>query len=178
MEKIKNPDYWIITILLVVLFVFANDIALAIPLKETYHLQEIELNKYNEFAKNFGIAFQLQDDILDTFGDGSQVGKKIGGDIVQNKKTYLYLKAMELSDNSQQDILIQLYSSKNIGFNPENKIAQVTQIFEAVNVKEYTRQLIEAYKDLAISHLMACKVDENIKQQLIEYITQMIFRDH
>jgi len=53
MKKIKNPAYWIITILLVVLFIFANDIALAIPLKETYHLQEIELNKYNEFAKNF-----------------------------------------------------------------------------------------------------------------------------
>ena len=131
-----------------------------------------------EFAKNFGIAFQLQDDVLDTFGDGSQVGKKIGGDIVQNKKTYLYLKAMELSDNSQQDTLIQLYSSKNIGFNPENKIEQVTQIFESVNVREYTSQLIEAYKDLAISHLMACNVDENIKQQLIGFINEMIYRDH
>jgi len=55
-------------------------------------------NHLYEFAKNFGIAFQLQDDILDTFGEASAVGKKIGGDILQNKKTYLYLKALELAD--------------------------------------------------------------------------------
>ncbi len=58
MKKIKNPAYWLITILLLLLFVFANDIALAIPLKETYQLKKIELNKYNEFAKNFDLKIE------------------------------------------------------------------------------------------------------------------------
>ncbi len=58
MKRIKNPTYWLITILLVLLFVFANDIALAIPLKETYKLKEIELNKYDEFAKDFYLKIE------------------------------------------------------------------------------------------------------------------------
>ncbi|HQF19535.1 MAG TPA: hypothetical protein PLR53_09165, partial [Bacteroidales bacterium] len=58
MKRIKNPTYWLITILLVLLFVFANDIALAIPLKETYKLKEIELNKYDEFAKDFDLKIE------------------------------------------------------------------------------------------------------------------------
>ena len=58
MKKINNPTYWLITILLVLLFVFANDIALAIPLKETYQLKEIELNKYDEFAKDFDLKIE------------------------------------------------------------------------------------------------------------------------
>ena len=58
MKRIKNPTYWLITILLVLLFVFANDIALAIPLKETYQLKEIELNKYDEFAKDFYLKIE------------------------------------------------------------------------------------------------------------------------
>lgn len=58
MKRIKNPTYWLITILLVLLYVFANDIALAIPLKETYKLKEIELNKYDEFAKDFDLKIE------------------------------------------------------------------------------------------------------------------------
>ena len=58
MKKIKNPAYWLITILLLLLFVFANDIALAIPLKETYQLKKIELNKYDEFAKDFDLKIE------------------------------------------------------------------------------------------------------------------------
>jgi hypothetical protein len=58
MKRIKNPTYWLITILLVLLYVFANDIALAIPLKETYQLKEIELNKYDEFAKDFDLKIE------------------------------------------------------------------------------------------------------------------------
>ncbi len=59
MRKIKNPAYWLITFLLVLLFVFANDIVLALPLKETYQLKEIELNKYDEFAKDFDLKSNL-----------------------------------------------------------------------------------------------------------------------
>jgi geranylgeranyl diphosphate synthase type II len=129
-----------------------------------------------EFAKYFGIAFQLQDDVLDTFGQSAEVGKKIGGDILQNKKTYLYLKSLELADEKQQTLLKSLYQNK-ITLEDDQKIAQVTQIFKETNVTEYTRQVIEAYRDLSISHLSACTVQEDKKTMLTDFVNAMIFRE-
>jgi geranylgeranyl diphosphate synthase type II len=128
-----------------------------------------------EFAKYFGIAFQLQDDVLDTFGQSAEVGKKIGGDILQNKKTYLYLKSLELADEKQQTLLKSLYQNE-ITLEDDQKIAQVTQIFKETNVAEYTRQVIEAYRDLSISHLSACTVQEDKKIMLTDFVNAMIFR--
>jgi geranylgeranyl diphosphate synthase type II len=128
-----------------------------------------------EFAKNFGIAFQLQDDILDTFGDPDSVGKKIGGDILQNKKTYLYLKSLELADVYQKSILTQYYSTRDFE-NSQEKIDTVTSIFKDLYVTNYAEQLISAYKDLSISHLMACDIDNNDKSAISAYIEKMIFR--
>ncbi len=129
-----------------------------------------------EFAKYFGIAFQLQDDVLDTFGQSAEVGKKIGGDILQNKKTYLYLKSLELADEKQQTLLKSLYQNE-ITLEDDQKIAQVTQIFKETNVTEYTRQVIEAYRDLSISHLSACTVQEDKKTMLTDFVNAMIFRE-
>lgn len=131
-----------------------------------------------EFAKNFGIAFQLQDDILDTFGQSAQVGKKIGGDILQNKKTYLYLKALELADENERTTLKNFYLNNHDQYNEQEKIDRVTQIFKDVNVVEYTRQLIEAYRDLCVSHLMACHIANDQKAYLTSFINNMIFRTH
>lgn len=131
-----------------------------------------------EFAKNFGIAFQLQDDVLDTFGEASKVGKKIGGDIIQNKKTYLFLKALELSDEDQKKTLLQYYFNKVQPFDPQHKIDEVTQIFLAVNVSEYSKQLIEAYRDLSLSHLNACSFSKDKKDHLSNFINQMIHRTY
>lgn len=129
-----------------------------------------------EFAKYFGVAFQLQDDILDTFGNSAQVGKRIGGDILQNKKTYLYLKALELADDQQRTLLSQFYNNKVDTQDEQSKIDTVTNIFKDVNVQEYTRQLIEAYRDLSISHLMACEIDPESKAQLSAFINEMVNR--
>ena len=129
-----------------------------------------------EFAKNFGIAFQLRDDILDTFGEASSVGKKIGGDIIQNKKTYLYLKALELSDTVEKTKL-QNYFSGRISLNDQDKIKEVTSIFKNVNVAEYANQVIEAYRDLALSHLRACNINDERKHDLSAMINNLIFRN-
>jgi geranylgeranyl diphosphate synthase type II len=129
------------------------------------------------FALNFGIAFQLQDDVLDTFGDGNKVGKRIGGDILQNKKTYLYLKALELGSQEQKSRLLALYSGEE-KLRDEEKIESVTHIFKQTLVREYTAQLIEAYRDLAISHLEAAHVQEEEKESLTLFIKQMIVREH
>lgn len=130
-----------------------------------------------EFAKNFGIAFQLQDDILDTFGDESNVGKKIGGDIIQNKKTYLYLKSLELASEDQKSILTDYYQSNSL-INGQEKIDTVTSIFKDVYVANYAEQLISVYRDLSISHLMACEIDMIDKTAISTFIEKMIVRSN
>ena len=128
-----------------------------------------------EFAKNFGIAFQLQDDVLDTFGEAAQVGKRIGGDILQNKKTYLYLKSIELASDSQKVKLIELYSS-GLEVGEQEKINAVKSIYCDVLIQEYARQVIEAYRDLSISHLHACKINQSQKEAISSFINDIIFR--
>lgn len=107
-----------------------------------------------EFGKNIGIAFQIQDDILDTFGDQQLTGKRMGGDILNNKKTYLFLKAMELSDPIlKKEILYWTEFTPSNLKEEEGKISAVKAIFTTLVVEEYANQLKDAYKDLAISHL-------------------------
>lgn len=130
---------------------------------------------YN-FGKNIGIAFQIQDDLLDTFGEFEKVGKKIGGDIVQNKKTYLYLKALELADDQQRNELVKIYNNKLI-LAEEDKIAKVKNLFHKLVVPEYARQLRDAYLDLAYAHLSAITVDDKFKKPLIELAQQLVNRE-
>lgn len=130
-----------------------------------------------QFGKNFGIAFQLQDDVLDTFGTPEQVGKRIGGDILQRKKTYLFLKALELGDQQQKAKLLQLYGSSDA--KPENdKINLVTQLFTTLGVQEYATQVMEAYRDLAVSHLNQCSIPQEKKLMLTTLVNDFLHRDH
>ncbi len=120
-----------------------------------------------QFGKNIGIAFQMQDDILDTFGDVAKVGKRIGGDILEGKKTYLYLKSLQLSESSQADMLVKLM--KNTIISPQEKIDSVTAIYNSTHVRIYADQVKEAYRDLAFSHLDAIKVNASEKTKLKEF---------
>lgn len=128
------------------------------------------------FGKNIGIAFQIQDDLLDTFGTFDKFGKKIGGDIVQNKKTYLYLKALELADANQKSELIGIYNNSII-LPEEEKIEKVRTLFTRLVVLEYARQVRDAYLDLAYAHLLAVKVPEEQKYHLIELAKSLVNRD-
>jgi len=123
---------------------------------------------YN-FGKNLGIAFQMQDDILDTFGVQASVGKRIGGDIIQNKKTYLYLKSLELSDEKSKNELLQLYSP-NSNIAEQEKIDKVKALFKTCYVKTYADELKTNYKDLAISHLNAVQVLDERKEILLTLV--------
>lgn len=102
----------------------------------------IEAERIYEFGLNLGIAFQLQDDYLDTFGDEALFGKQIGGDIAENKKTFLYLKAIEVCGIDDKEKLMGFYdaNAKN-----DNKIEKVTQIFNNNNIAEITIQEIERF---------------------------------
>jgi len=121
-------------------------------------------NSIYNFGKNLGIAFQLQDDYLDAFGDPKTFGKQVGGDIIENKKTYLYLKALEFSNTSDKRQLEHLYS-----VNPTDatdKIETVKQLFISSGSAEATKIEIENYTQKAFSVLEAIKISEENKQAL------------
>ena len=103
-----------------------------------------------QFGINIGIAFQLKDDLLDAFGDSKKFGKKQGGDIIANKKTYLYLKALELANKDQKRELINLYNTKT--HDEECKIMTVKKIFNELKIKDKTSGLILNYHELAMKN--------------------------
>ena len=117
-----------------------------------------------EFGKNLGIAFQLQDDYLDAFGDPKVFGKQVGGDIIENKKTYLYLKALEFSNEIERVELSKLFTS-----NPKDtraKIETAKQFFVSTGSAEATKQAIENYTNQAFLGLESLNISDDKKQLL------------
>lgn len=104
-----------------------------------------------QFGLNLGIAFQLHDDILDVFGEPEKVGKQAGGDIIANKKTFLYLKSLELAGPESREELIDWYSGPT--YNVEEKVAKVKSLFEGANVLHHAEAEKTRYYDIALKHL-------------------------
>jgi len=128
-----------------------------------------------DFGWNIGIAFQLQDDILDTYGDPEKFGKKVGGDIAQNKKTYLVLRALELADEVTANRLREL-----MGTNPpdeKEKIKTVKTIFDSLKIREEAEKLKNIYQDKAFAALNAVDVDSAQKKALISIANQLMGRE-
>lgn len=126
-----------------------------------------------EFGKNLGIAFQVQDDYLDAFGDPEKFGKDVGGDIRQNKKTFLMLHALEVASAEQKEQLQQLMLE-----NPVNKVEQVLAIFKACNVDDWAKALKQQYVDTAFEHLEAIAVTATRKEPLMELAAFLVQREH
>jgi geranylgeranyl diphosphate synthase type II len=104
-----------------------------------------------DFGENIGMAFQLQDDLLDAFGETSVFGKQTGGDIRANKKTYLYLKALELANQVDKKRLKELYAQNHS--NDEEKVREVLAIFNKHQIFERTRDLMDDYYKKAMVFL-------------------------
>ncbi len=117
-----------------------------------------------EFGRNLGIAFQLQDDYLDAFGDPKTFGKQVGGDIMENKKTYLYLKALEKATKDDQDGLLHLYSIKPA--DADAKIEAVKAIFKESGAVDVTKKAIENYTQKAFDVLDSLDLPSAKKQLL------------
>lgn len=132
-----------------------------------------EVHILGQVGRNIGIAFQLQDDYLDTFGDPASFGKKVGGDIVQNKKTYLFLKAMEIADEVQRQELRTCY----FGYQgpEEEKISKVKGIFESLGIQSDSKAMMQSYRDEAISLLERLQSTRN--ELLLELIEQLMVRE-
>lgn len=128
-----------------------------------------------QFGKNLGIAFQLQDDYLDVFGNPETFGKQVGGDIISNKKTFLYLMAEKRSTPSQAEELTHLFSINPA--NPSDKIETVREIFVASKAAEDTRLEIEKYSNLAYSVLDEVNISEDKKEQLRQFGKKLMERD-
>lgn len=128
-----------------------------------------------EFAWNIGIAFQLQDDILDTYGDPEKFGKKVGGDIVQNKKTYLVLKAMEIADPDTAAQLVDLLRKPTT--NENEKILGVKGIFDKYNIRQEAEKLKEIYQSKAFEALKAINVETSKKLPLENIAKDLLSRE-
>ncbi|MBW0160321.1 MAG: polyprenyl synthetase family protein [Sediminibacterium sp. Gen4] len=126
-----------------------------------------------EFGKNLGIAFQVQDDYLDAFGDPEKFGKDVGGDIRQNKKTFLMLHALEVANAEQKNRLFQLMQQ-----NPPDKVEQVLQIFRDCNIDEWAKELKDKYLQTALQHLEAIAVRSVRKEPLQELANFLIQREY
>ena len=125
---------------------------------------EENANLIYDFGLNLGLAFQLQDDYLDTFGDPKTFGKQIGGDIIENKKTYLYLKSLEVADEVDRGKLQFFYNQKL----KDNsiKITEVTRIFEVNDIPDLIKEQIKNYTDEAFRTLSAMNISKENKQSL------------
>ena len=128
--------------------------------------EECKENSYS-FGRNLGIAFQLQDDYLDAFGNPKTFGKQIGGDIIANKKTFLYLTAVENSSKADADTLAHLFSISPK--DPSDKITTVKEIFQSSGAAEATQKEIERYTQKAYKVLDALQIDSEKKEQLREF---------
>lgn len=126
-------------------------------------VEDDEAEKIYDFGLNLGIAFQLQDDYLDTFGDEALFGKQIGGDISENKKTFLYLKAIEVCGREDKEKLMDFYDSKEYS---NTKVKEVTRIFEKNNIQEITKNEIAFYTNLAFQELENLDITKEKKEVL------------
>ncbi|MFD2725132.1 polyprenyl synthetase family protein [Hyunsoonleella rubra] len=131
-------------------------------------------NSIYEFGKNLGIAFQLQDDYLDAFGDPKTFGKQVGGDIIENKKTYLYLKALEFSSDEDKIKLTDLFSTAPK--DSETKVDVAKKIFVDSGASDATKQAIADYTSLAFSGLESLNISEEKKALLKAFGTNLMNR--
>lgn len=126
-----------------------------------------------EFGKNLGIAFQIQDDYLDAFGDPAKFGKQVGGDILSNKKTFLLIHALESTQGAAHDRLLELLAG-----NEPDKVSQVLTIFQSAGVDAWARDLKEKYLQTAIKHLDDIAVVNRRKVPMQDLARFLVQRDY
>ena len=126
-----------------------------------------------DFGINLGLAFQLQDDYLDVFGEESKIGKKVGGDILENKKTVLFHIALSKSNQKNKNKLISLYNAVDKN---EEKILNVKSIFKESESHLVTKKIIKDYTMKALNNLEKLNIDDEKKQNLVEFSNKLMNR--
>lgn len=127
------------------------------------------------YGVHIGIAFQLKDDLLDVYGDPITFGKKIGGDILANKKTYLLIKALQNADETQRAALEQWIVAVNP--DPLEKISFVKNLYDQLNLKQLAENLIEKYYLASLDLLSSLKVADDRKMDLLRLSEKLMYRE-
>ncbi|MEQ8625093.1 MAG: polyprenyl synthetase family protein [Vicingaceae bacterium] len=125
------------------------------------------------FGINIGIAFQIQDDYLDCYADQADFGKRVGGDIISNKKTYLLLSAMDKGTPEQQSALNKLMTGES---DETQKVKQVLELYNQIGVPALTKTAMERYFKLGMNAISEISADEALKQPLIELAEMLMNR--
>lgn len=125
---------------------------------------EHDQERIYQYGIYIGLAFQLRDDLLDVYGDKEVFGKKIGGDIRENKKTYLYLRALQDASDEQKKRLLHYFSSTD--FDEEEKFKAVCEVYKELNIKEKTEEKISELITLAFAELSSITVGADSDKQL------------
>ncbi|MBT0607804.1 polyprenyl synthetase family protein [Aequorivita echinoideorum] len=136
---------------------------------------EADAEKIYQFGRNLGIAFQLQDDYLDVFGNPENFGKQVGGDIISNKKTFLYLNSLENGSMKEKEDLQNLFSINPK--DPADKIETVKQIYESSGASEATKKAIELYTLKAFENLESLNISNEKRQQLQTFGNELMRRN-
>jgi geranylgeranyl diphosphate synthase, type II len=128
------------------------------------------------YSENIGLAFQIQDDLLDVIADEGEFGKKIGGDILEKKKTYLYLRALEILEGKDKDDFLYTYNTDN-NITTDEKIKRVVKIYNDICVVESAKTEIKKYTDIANDSL-GCVNDENSKRNFEQFSDMLLNRNY
>jgi len=126
------------------------------------------------FGNKLGMAFQLQDDLLDTYGNEEEFGKKTGLDIIDNKKTILMITALKDANKEQKEKLMFWLTSED--FDPKEKVKSVVEIFDALDIRTKTNKMIRAYYDESLAYLKALNRPEEEKTELYSFAELLIQR--
>ena len=129
-----------------------------------------------DFGEQLGLAFQLQDDYLDVYGDFKTFGKRIGGDILCNKKTFMLINAFQRANEEQRRELEKWITAEH--FDEEEKIKAVTRLYDEIAIPQLARQKIEYYYQLAEQSLAKVDLPKERKQLLWQYAQQMMNRQN
>ncbi|WP_417870906.1 polyprenyl synthetase family protein [Winogradskyella sp.] len=135
---------------------------------------EEDQNLIYDFGRFLGVAFQLQDDYLDAFGNPETFGKQVGGDILENKKTYLYLKTLELGSDAEKSNLLEVMSNASIA--NEAKVEKVKALFNTSGAAEATQLAVKDYTQKAFSVLEKLNISDDKKQILQLFGEQLMNR--
>ena len=135
-----------------------------------------DADRLYSFGEKIGLAFQLQDDFLDVYGDTKVFGKAIGGDIVSNKKTYMLINAFLRADEEQKAELTRWVEAKE--FDEQEKIAAVTRLYNAIGIDRLAEQKIEGFFNEGLKCLDAVSIDADRKQMLVEYVYKLMKRKY
>lgn len=132
--------------------------------------------KLYQIGMNAGIGFQIKDDYLDVFGEKDKFGKQLGGDIIANKKTYLLLKANELSKGKEKEELEKWINASN--FDESEKVQAIISLYKSLKIDELSLGIANEYFQKARASLVEMNISENSKTRLISFLETLINRDH